>query len=689
MILSELRTEVRAVRGVGPAAASALNRLGIRTLCDLLTHYPREYEDRGKHIPLSPRNEIANTVVDVVAHDYTGPFKGGKRTLKVYVKEADENNTPAVLVCFGRNLLGKLLQPGRRFFLWGKFHYRYGELQSTAFEVEPFSDSPKKFGMILPVYPLTSSLTQNQLRKYVREALSTTIDTLEDELPIPVLETKKFLSKKAALKNIHFPENNEKLRQARDTLIYEELFFLQTEVTKRALGKKQGPGKDPITDFRLQKRMISSLPFKLTQDQSKVIEEINDDIRSPRPMYRLLEGDVGSGKTLVAFLSALPYIASGRQTALLVPTELLARQHAENAVRLLEPLGVRLAYLKGNIPEATRRPLMESLKGGLVDMIIGTHALFTEDVDFKDLGLVIVDEQHRFGVLQRSAILAKGNNPDLITMTATPIPRTLALTVFGDMDVSTIRILPPGRIPVETHLAQMGNEEKVYRWVRREIAKGHQAFFVYPLIEKSKSGLKNAESMAKYLGENIFPHYRVGLIHSRLPEEKKEKIMNSFVRNRLDILVATSVVEVGVDIPNATCMVVEHAERFGLSALHQLRGRVGRSSFPSYFFLVYGENLTEAGKQRLKVMLEERDGFSIAEEDLRIRGPGDLSGIRQSGYLELKIADISRDMAIMTEARKEVFGILESDPGLLEPRNRSLARALAARESDDEINGIT
>ena len=363
----------------------------------------------------------------------------------------------------------------------------------------------------------------------------------------------------------------------------------------------------------------------------------------------------------------------------MAPTELLARQHAENAARLLEPIGVRIAYLSGNIKTDGRIALLEAMAGGEVDLVVGTHALFSENVVFANLGLVVVDEQHRFGVFQRAALMrkAEGSPPDLLLMTATPIPRTLALTAFGDLDISTIRTMPEGRLPVETHLARDGNEEKVYEWVEREIRKGKQAYFVYPLIQQSETvNLKDAEGMYERLKAEVFPEFRLGLIHSRLPEDTKRETMQNFVSGDLDILVATSVVEVGVDVPNATCMVVEHAERFGLSALHQLRGRVGRGSDQSYCFLVYAEPLTEEAKRRLKIMKDTSDGFRIAEEDLDIRGPGELTGFRQSGYLELGIADIVRDFDTLVSARDDVTEIIREDPGLLDPGNAPIRDVL-------------
>jgi ATP-dependent DNA helicase RecG len=412
-------------------------------------------------------------------------------------------------------------------------------------------------------------------------------------------------------------------------------------------------------------------------------------------MARLLQGDVGSGKTLVSFLAALRAVEAGGQAAIMAPTELLARQHAENAAALLEPIGIRPAFLTGNIKAAGRGPLLKALASGDVDIVVGTHALFSRSLVYRNLRLVVVDEQHRFGVTQRSAIMAKGDHPDLLMMSATPIPRTLALTVFGDLDVSIIRDLPPGRKPVKTHLARESNEGKVYDFVGRQLAAGRQAYFVYPLIEADAGrDLKDAISMADRLAREVFPRYRTALVHSKLEEEEKRKTMEGFRRGDIQVLAATSVVEVGVDVPNANCMVVEHAERFGLSALHQLRGRVGRGTDQAYCFLVYsdrppaeeegedpgetrrGGGLTEDGKARLKVMRENTDGFVIAEEDLKLRGPGQIAGIEQSGYLTLGLADPIRDAAGLVRARADAFAMLEKDPALLLPEHRRVAEVL-------------
>ncbi|GHU61302.1 ATP-dependent DNA helicase RecG [Spirochaetia bacterium] len=734
MFLRELTASADHIKGAGPASVKALARAGINSVASLLCHYPRDWEDRSQAVPLADyaRYPAVCTVVRVIAHDWFG--FGAMKTLKVHVE--DESGR-AVLVCFRRPFLEHQLTPGMRYRIWGKFYYKYGELQSTAFEFEPLEGGAsleggvKGFGHILPVYPLTAGLTQGLLRKLIRNALAQYAKPLEDELPPAIIQRDGLLPKSEAIRAYHFPASMGQLDKARKTLIYEELFYLEVMVGRRGMERKnvslvqQGKGdkgtggkntlkgqpvgvvfsknipnkalavKDIVSAVSpsyspLQRRLLERLPFTLTPGQTAAVADINRDMDGPYPMARLLQGDVGSGKTLVAFLAALRTVDGGGQgappgqAAIMAPTELLARQHAENAARLLEPVGLRPAFLTGNLKAAGRSRLLKALAAGDIDMVVGTHALFSRDVVYRNLRLVVVDEQHRFGVTQRQAVMAKGDHPDLLMMSATPIPRTLALTVFGDMDVSVIPDLPPGRKPVKTHLARESNEAKVYDFVRRELAAGHQAYFVYPLIEADMSKeLKDAESMADRLGRQVFKGLPVALVHSKLDEEEKRRTMEAFRLGEIRILVATSVVEVGVDVPNATCMVIEHAERFGLAALHQLRGRVGRGEAQSYCFLIYSDAppesadvLTEDGKTRLKVMLENTDGFVIAEEDLKLRGPGQIAGIEQSGYLSLGIADPIRDAAELVRARTDAFAMLEEDPALALPDNRRIAAVL-------------
>jgi ATP-dependent DNA helicase RecG len=597
------------------------------------------------------------------------------KTLKVYI---EDESAQAALLCFNRPWLDKQLITGQKYRIFGRFYYKYGELQSASFDIEGI-DSRNSFNRILPVYPLSSGITQTMIRRLVSRALEKYAEDIDDELPAEIIERDGLMQKSRALKEIHFPSSAKELELAKKTLIYEELFYLEIMVGKRTIERKGFKKNIVKTAFDeislLQKKLLERLPFPLTNGQKAAVAQINSDMSSGMPMARLLQGDVGSGKTLVSFLSALKAVENGGQAAVMAPTELLARQHAENAARLLEPLGLKIAFLTANIKAHGRKTLLKNLSTGEVDIIVGTHALFSKDVEYRNLKLVVIDEQHRFGVTQRSLIMTKGEHPDLLMMSATPIPRTLALTVFGDMDVSLIRDMPPGRKQVKTHLAKESNEQKVYSFINKELEQGRQAYFVYPLIDGGED-IKDVISMSQRLAQEVFPKYKTALIHSKLPEEEKRQTMDDFRKGNIKILAATSVVEVGVDVPNAACMVIEHAERFGLSALHQLRGRVGRGNEQSYCFLVYSDDLGEEGKTRLKIMLENSDGFIIAEEDLKMRGPGQIAGTEQSGYLVLGLANPVRDIEELERARKDAFGILENDPGLLLEGHHIIAKVL-------------
>jgi len=697
------------------SSISKLSRLGIATVSDLLLHYPRNWEDREHFVPIKDfKKSPVYTQIKIITREFIG--YGYTKAMKVYIEDeiAPDKNTQAVLMCFNlakRPWIEKQLLPDSSHMIYGTFKYsKYGELQCSSFEYGPVSLT-KKFGKILPVYPLTSGLTQKTLRDLTEKALKQYIEKTENELPDEIIEKYNLLSKQDAVKEIHFPSSMENIEKAKRTLIYEELFYLEVIVGKRAIERRRMKYQitknseqktvnseqvtknseqlatkkgNLLSDFSpLQKRLIERLPFDLTQGQVDAVKEINGDMLSFVPMARLLQGDVGSGKTLVSFLTALFAIEKNAfhdgqfsaQAAIMAPTELLARQHAENAAKILEPLGVSIAFLTGNIKAKGRKELLKNLAAGKIDIVVGTHALFSKDVEYKNLKLIVIDEQHRFGVTQRALIMSKGKSPNLLMMSATPIPRTLALTVFGDMDVSVIKDMPPGRKPVKTHLAKESNEAKVYDFIKKELKQGRQAYFVYPLIDEGDE-IKDAVSMAQRLSKEIFPEYKTALIHSKIPEEEKKQTMDDFREGKIKILAATSVVEVGVDVPNATCMIVEHAERFGLSALHQLRGRVGRGHDQSYCFLVYSDEYTEEGKNRLMVMLENTDGFVIAEEDLKMRGPGRFTGTEQSGYLCLGIANPIRDIEELQRAREDVFSILENDPDLLLENNRVIARVL-------------
>ncbi len=508
MYLSELSTPVAHLKGVGPAVQADLKNLGILTVRDLLLHLPRDFEDRTHETPLSAAFSTAagattaqaqvNTVAYVEGHEFIGG--GRNRTLKVRVRDGSAS---AYLVCFGRNFLSGKLEPGTKIYLAGSFSYRYGQLQSASFDFEHWTPEPGRFSGIIPIYPLSGRLTQPLLRKLVLQALRQYADDLGDEIPADIMMRRSLPRLPEALQSAHHPSSLEVAVSARQALAYYELFLLQLAAGRRAVERRKSmPRRNLILTEsaaavgRLQERVMARLPFELTEDQVRVVEAHRAAIARSDRIAMLLQGEVGSGKTLVAFLMSLPYVENGRQVVFMAPTELLARQHAESAARILEPAGVRLAFLSGNLKGAARERLLSALAKGDIDLLIGTHAVFTGSVIFKDLKFVIVDEQHRFGVTEREAIVSKGNEPDTVMMTATPIPRTLALTVFGDLDLEEIRTMPKGRKRVETHLARHGNEQKVYDWVRREIRAHHQAYFVYPLIEQSeKLDLRDAESM--------------------------------------------------------------------------------------------------------------------------------------------------------------------------------------------------
>lgn len=662
-----MRQPVSTLRGAGPSVVSRLGRLGITTIADLLTHFPRDYEDRSSFQPFSRFADggSIHTIATVTSHEWFG--FGRMKTLKILVSD---ESSEAALICFNRPFLEKTLPIGAKVVVHGKFQFRYGEIQSSSFDVERLEEGANPIMGLVPLYPLTEGLAQGVMRKLIHAAIEMYGCRAEDELDPALIAGRNLLSKAKALSSIHFPATIAEREAALRTLAYEELFKFQLGIALRIRARRsQSLPRKPATGI-LAERLLRRLPFALTPDQTKVLAEIAADMDEPHPMARLLQGDVGSGKTIVALLAALRAVERGGQVAIMAPTELLARQHAATAAKLIEPLGVHLAFLSGNVDDAARPPLLEALAAGAIDIVIGTHALFSSDVVYKSLKFIVIDEQHRFGVLQRIALYKKGDIPDMLMMTATPIPRSLALTLFGDLAVSSIKNLPPGRKPVKTHLAKAGNESKVYDFVRNIIQEGRQAFFVYPLIDQSieqsdKASLKSAEEMAGRLATEIYPEFSVSLLHSKLKEEKKRRIMDDFVSGATKILVATTVVEVGVDVPNAAVMVIEHAERFGLSALHQLRGRIGRSEYQSYCFLIYSGDITEDAVQRLKALYDSSDGFALAEEDLKIRGPGELLGTAQSGALRLLIANPLRDFELLKLARADAFAIVKKDPGFL------------------------
>ncbi len=673
--IKDPRVSLRYLKGVGPKLAARFREIGLETVEDLLFYFPNRHEDRRRIKPISQIQFGVKQVIEGKVLEHVAFFtKSGRELLKIAV--GDETGF-VFLVCFNRLYLRKILLEETKVIVSGKFFRKYGEVQTADFEYEIVDDEEGEETIhtkrIVPIYPSIANIHPRTLRSLMKRAVDEYAPGLEDHLPGYLKQKYKLLDLSQAIANFHFPDNPYILKQARRRLVFEELFFLQLGLAQKRLSAKS-TAKSVQFEFKggLVDRFRESLPFKLTKAQERVIAEIFQDMADDKPMSRLLQGDVGSGKTIVAVFSLLLAVGNGYQGAIMVPTEVLGQQHYTNLKELLSLLDVRSELLIGSRREKDKREIREKIESGEIDLIIGTHALIQEGVRFHKLGLVVIDEQHRFGVMQRATLQEKGLNPDILIMTATPIPRTLALTVYGDLDVSLIDEMPPGRQPIKTLWMKEKQLRDVYQLLRLEIEKGRQAYVIYPLVEESeKMDLKAAVDMAEKFEYEIFPDLRIGLIHGRLSGFEKEEVMTAFKERRIDILISTTVTEVGVDVPNATVMVIENAERFGLAQLHQLRGRVGRGEHQSYCVLV-SDATSEDARERIKVMLATNDGFVIAEKDLEIRGPGELAGLRQSGLPDLKIADLVKDQATLVEARREAFSLLDDDPKLEKGEHRTL-----------------
>ena len=708
MKVSDIKTPVSSIAGIGPQLTKTLAKVNIFTVGDLLQYFPRDYEDRTQKVTFREQAHHygkVHTVAQVTGHEWFG--YGKMKTLKILVNDGTGS---AELICFNRAFLEKSLIPGTLITVTGKFEVKYNKLQSTSFEAvkmevpEELQNHIKEYRFdaiqpvdcgVIPIYPLTEGLTQKAVTKAIGNALQQYAHGIEDELPAELIQKRGLMKKQDALRLIHQPQSIAQAQEARNTLAYEELYHFQYIIAERAYKRKGLTAKTTLRDTfpeaefadslsPLQIDFLNSLPFPLTEDQRKVIFEMDEEIdRSykerervlnqldrgmPPPttptfsMARLLQGDVGSGKTLVSLFLCLRIISWKGQCAFMAPTEILARQHAETTAKLLAPLGVRTAFLTGNLRAKGRTQLLRALKDGEIDIVVGTHALFSAQTEYKDLQLTVIDEQHRFGVQQRQALIDKGRHsvagftfePNLLMMSATPIPQSLALSLFGDLDISTIHTKPAGRKEITTYLVKEGNEMNAYEAVRKELQKGRQAYFVYPAID-SDENIKSAERAFAHLRDHIYPQYKCALLHSKVEEEEQVSILHAFRDGSIQVLAATTVIEVGVDVPNATCMVIEQADRFGMAQLHQLRGRVGRGDEQSFCFLIYSKDITETGIERMKALRQSTDGFFIAEQDLKTRGPGELNGTVQAGELGFRIADLSRDMEIMQQARQDAL----------------------------------
>ncbi len=683
---NDLSSPIQYVKGVGPQRARLLARLGIKTVKDALFHLPYRYEDRSsikKIIHLKPE-ELHTVQGKVIKTDVITPTPKRPR-LKIFEAVITDGSGALKAKWFNQIYLKNIFKTGQQVVLYGtvKVNYRGSGFEIVNPEYEILDDNddeesnPSAFspqpsascihtGRIVPIYRLTEGLGQKHLRSIMYAVVGNSMPAVSDFIPQEIIREYGLPDIQESLRNIHFPSSASSLNDLNSgtspyhrRLSFDELFTLQLGLAaiKKREAIEKGISFSP--GGKLINSLLAKLPFKLTAAQERVFNDIMNDMRSPAPMNRLIQGDVGCGKTIVALMSMLTAVECGYQAALMAPTEILAEQHYINIHRLVEDLGLKIHLLTGS----KRNKEVETIASGDADIIIGTHALIQEGVSFKKLGLIVIDEQHRFGVMQRATLKKKGINPDTLIMTATPIPRTLALTLYGDLDYSVIDELPPNRNPIITKLFPEKTKSRIYALIEGEIKKGGQAYVVYPLIEESeKTDLKSAITGAEAL-QKIFPGFKTGLIHGRMKPSEREEVMREFKEGGIHILVSTTVIEVGVDVPNATLMVIIHAERFGLAQLHQLRGRVGRGSGQSYCILLsYGGS--DDARKRLNVMVETTDGFRIAEEDLNIRGPGEFFGTRQSGMPDLRVANLLRDVRILEVARKEAFAIIERDAAL-------------------------
>jgi ATP-dependent DNA helicase RecG len=705
--LKNLQTRMQFIKGVGPKLTELLAKRGVNSVEDALYLLPHRYEDRRELRPLSKLRTGFVEVFSgkVVSADMVNT-KGGRRFFEAVVMDDSGSVT---LKWFNSNptFMKRVWKAGKMGIFTGEVsQYGYKRevhhpdvewLDDGQTVQEAMAADPVNFGRIVPVYPLTEGLSQKVMRRVMKNVVDDYLSSIRELIPPSILEPQHLPGLKLALNLLHLPPINEIIENlnagqtpAHKAIAFDEFFFWELGLALKKRGVALEEGIPFQVTHRYTKELAKLLPFELTGAQRRVLTEIKNDMMAPHPMHRLVQGDVGSGKTLVALMAALLAVENCYQVAIMAPTEILAEQHWHTMHRWCSELGIETCLVTSGMKGKTKSEALERVADGKAQIVIGTHAVIQEKVEFARLGLGIIDEQHRFGVLQRGILKKKGANPDILVMTATPIPRTLAMTLFGDLSLSVIDEMPPGRTPVQTRIYFESKRSQVYGIIREEVSKARQTYIIYPLVEETeKSDMKAACQMAEHLRSDVFPDLRIGLLHGRMSPEEKETVMDSFKNQELDILVSTTVIEVGIDVPNATIMVIEHAERFGLSQLHQLRGRVGRGTEKSRCLLMTSGRLSEDGEKRLRVMEATTDGFRIAEADLEIRGPGDFLGTRQSGMPDFRVANILRDAEILTNARKAAFSLLESDPELSALGHAALREELLRRwEQRLELAGI-
>ncbi|SES66395.1 ATP-dependent DNA helicase RecG [Natronincola peptidivorans] len=660
-----LKKDIQYIKGVGPKRLSLLKKLKIYNVEDMIYHFPRDYDDRSiskKIIELKPGDKT--TIYVVITGKCQTPFSRKGLNINKYLAKDDTGFI--TITFFNQPYIKNILKLNDELMINGKVKMGLQGLEiiNPIYEILKEKDCSSSLNSIVPIYPSTEGINQSYLIGIKKNVLSMTQNATLDYLPESILEKNKLCSLDFALKNIHFPSTVKELKIAKYRLVFDELLLLQLaliRIKKRVINEKKSPSlniNEGLSSF------INSLPFELTKAQKIVLKEIMEDLEEGTPMNRLVQGDVGSGKTIVAIIALYKAFINGFQGALMAPTEILAEQHYVAIRQLLEPIGVRVGLLIGSIKKSNKQQLLQEIKVGKIDIVVGTHALIQETVCFRQLALVITDEQHRFGVRQRAILADKGDNPHILVMTATPIPRTLALILYGDLDISIIDELPPGRKKIKTYGLTTEEKERAYHFAKKELSLGRQVYVVCPLVEESEAiEAKAATEIKEELAATYFCEYKVGLLHGKMSAKEKETVMKQFLSNEINILVSTTVIEVGVNVPNATIMIIENAERFGLAQLHQLRGRVGRGRFQSYCILIHN-NKSKIAKERIKIMEETNDGFIISEKDLEVRGPGEFFGIRQHGLPDLKIANLFKHMKVLKRVQKQVEELLDEDPAL-------------------------
>ncbi|HHI88231.1 MAG TPA: ATP-dependent DNA helicase RecG [Candidatus Cloacimonetes bacterium] len=672
----QLHDNIQFVPGVGPKRAKLLNKLGVKTVKDLLFYFPRDYINKisDKRIADLKINDMASVKGRITGFDTKGN-RFQKQQFRVFVSDGSGYLT---LMWFRPGpWLIKQFEVGKEIYILGKIQYYYNKLCMTHPDFEIVQDKEKKsFWVeqdILPLYHLTEGISNKVLRKIIRTILSQDL-FLDETLPAYIRDTKQLMPLNEALHKIHIPDSNEDIAASRKRFVFEELFFLELMLARKKVNWHKASGYSMELKKTYTTKLKKKLPFTLTHAQKRVLNEIVEDMRSPHQMNRLLQGDVGSGKTIISIFAMLLAIENGFQAAIMAPTEVLATQHYFSLKDFLENFGLRVELLLGGV-FAGKEDIKAAIESGDVNIVIGTHSLIQKDVNFHKLGMVVIDEQHRFGVMQRLTLTQKGQTPDKLIMSATPIPRSLALTVYGDLDVSIIDELPPFKKEIYTNWISADKKSQVYDFIKKQLNAGRQVYIVCPLVEESEKPIRqlaDATNTYKELQSTVFNNFNVGLLHGRMSNQEKDEIMCAFKEHKIDILVSTTVIEVGIDVPNATIMMIEHAERFGLSQLHQLRGRVGRGAHKSYCVLVAYEPISEEAMIRLNTLKETNDGFRISEVDLELRGPGEFFGTKQSGLPAFRIANIVRDRPILEDARKLAFEIIQNDYNLNDERNREL-----------------